>query len=790
MPMIEPTTVDAFSPKFAPFPRAGWTAAASDQAASYPAGNVLGGSPRTIWHSTYSPSPTPLPHSITIDMHATRSISGLTYLPRQDGRANGTIGRFAITTSADGRTWSSPVTTGTWNDDPRKKVAVFPPVAARLVRLTALTEAGGRGPWSSAAEIDLIGDAPAGPALPRAGWTAVGSGEATTYPARNVLDGNATTIWHTVFAAATTPLPHSLTIDMHAVRTVTGVAYLPRQDASANGTIGQYSASVSTDGTSWGTPVATGTWADDRTRKTASFPGVAARYVRLTALTEAGNRGGWTSAAEIDLLGVAPSAAVGGGWDPPIGLPIVPVSAVVLPFDKLLTFAAYDEMNFSTTGTVTKVSILDLATSIVGQTVTVTTGHEMFCTGLAILADGRVLVNGGSSDKATTIYDPAKNTWTKGPLMTIPRAYQGDTLLSTGQVFTIGGSWHDRAGSKHGELFTPSGSSGSWRKLANVTSTAILTADPAGVYRADNHAWLFATSSGGVFHAGPSKQMNWITTTGDGSITSAGTRSDSPDAMNGNAAMFDVGRILTVAGATAYGDHPPGAVNIQATRRAYVVDLSGGPAAPVTTRVGDMAYQRSFSNSVVLPDGTVLVVGGQQHPQGFTDTGAVMSPELWDPATGEFTVMAPDVIPRTYHSVAVLLRDGRVFSAGGGLCGRCTVNHTDGRIFTPPYLLDEDGDLRPRPAITAAPSTATAGSTIAVTIDVETAALALVRTSAVTHGVNNDQRRIPLVPTGVTGTTYTVAIPADRGVVLPGPYLLFALDAHGTPSLARFLTVT
>ena len=48
-----------------------------------------------------------------------------------------------------------------------------------------------------------------------------------------------------------------------------------------------------------------------------------------------------------------------------------------------------------------------------------------------------------------------------------------------------------------------------------------------------------------------------------------------------------------------------------------------------------MAYARAFSNSVVLPNGDVLVVGGQQHPQTFTDTGAVLSPELWNPVDGE-----------------------------------------------------------------------------------------------------------------------------------------------------------
>jgi galactose oxidase len=204
-----------------------------------------------------------------------------------------------------------------------------------------------------------------------------------------------------------------------------------------------------------------------------------------------------------------------------------------------------------------------------------------------------------------------------------------------------------------------------------------------------------------------------------------------------------------------------------------------------------MAYARAFSNSVVLPDGKVLVVGGQQHPQTFTDTGAALSPELWNPATGGFTVMAPEAIPRTYHSVAILLPDGRVFSGGGGLCGAvaCSTNHPDGQIYSPPYLFNPDGRLRTRPVITGAPTAAVTGSTITVTTNSATPRFALIRMSAVTHGVNNDQRRIPLTPTTVNGTSYRLRLPADKGVLLPGNYMLFALDASGTPSVARVMTI-
>jgi galactose oxidase len=792
MPMLTADSPDAFTPKTAALASSGWTAVASDQAVNYPASNAIDGNQATIWHSKFSPTAVPLPHSITIDMHITNYVSGLTYVPRQDTSSNGNIGQYSISVSLDGINWGTPVITGTWADDKSTKRVIFGRVSGRYVRLTAFTEAGNRGPWTSAAEIGLVGgEPPIDPALSRAGWAASADSVAyAKYAAANVLDGNGTTMWHTAFTGTVPPLPHSITIDMQRTELVSGLSYLPRQDSSMNGTIGTYAIHVSSDASTWGSPVASGTWANDRTPKAAVFPPVSARFVRLTALTESGNRGPWTSAAEINIHSPAPTAASGGAWGAPIGFPIVPVSAVLLPNNKLLTFSALDTMAFSKTpDTITKVAVLDLNTGKVTESIDVNTHHQMFCEGLALLADGRVLINGGSNDDATTIYNPATNTWTVGPLMNIPRAYNADTLLSTGQVLTLGGSWYDSAGDKDGELFTPSGTTGSWRKLPAVLATNILTADPAGVYRADNHAWLFAQPGGRVFHAGPSKQTNWITTAGNGSITSAGDRGDSADAMNGNAVMYDIGKILTVGGATAYEDFGS-AVNIQATSRAYTIDISSGPNEPVAfARTSDMAYRRAFSNSVVLPDGKVLVVGGQQHPRPFTDTSAVLSPELWDPATGNFTVMAPQTIPRTYHSVAILLPDGRVFSGSGGLCNQCSTNHPDGEIYSPPYLFNPDGTPRIRPVINTAPASTTTGSTITVTTDSATPTFALIRMSAVTHSVNNDQRRIPLTPTTANGTTYTLRLPGDKGVLLPGNYMLFALDADGTPSVAEKMNI-
>jgi hypothetical protein len=116
------------------------------------------------------------------------------------------------------------------------------------------------------------------------------------------IDGDPTTLWHSQFSPYQ-PLPHWITLDLGGSYNVTGLQYLPRQDGNYNGNITSYTISVSTDGTNF-TQVATGTWADDPTLKSATFPARTARYIRLTALA---GHNGYASAAEINVLGTPSS---------------------------------------------------------------------------------------------------------------------------------------------------------------------------------------------------------------------------------------------------------------------------------------------------------------------------------------------------------------------------------------------------------------------------------------------------------------------------------------------------
>lgn len=309
----------------------------------------------------------------------------------------------------------------------------------------------------------------------------------------------------------------------------------------------------------------------------------------------------------------------------------------------------------------------------------------------------------------------------------------------------------------------------------------------SGVYRADNHAWLFAWKGGSVFQAGPSSAMNWYGTTGAGSQTGAGTRAGDGDSMCGNAAMYDAanGKILTVGGSPSYQDS-------DASSNAHIITIGDPDTNPTVETIGNMAFARAFANSVILPNGFVFIVGGQVHAVPFSDDTAQLTPELFDPTTNTFTQLAPMQIPRTYHSTALLLPDATVISAGGGLCGNCATNHYDGQIFRPPYLYTADGALANRPAITAVSTDAvTVGGTFTATCDGPVAnGFSIIRQSSTTHTVNTDQRRVVLTPTETNGNTYTLVIPNDAGIALPGYYMLFAINGDGVPSTAHTLKVT
>jgi hypothetical protein len=300
-----------------------------------------------------------------------------------------------------------------------------------------------------------------------------------------------------------------------------------------------------------------------------------------------------------------------------------------------------------------------------------------------------------------------------------------------------------------------------------------------GVYRRDNHAWVFQAPNGRVFHAGPGEAMHWIDVAGNGNVDDAGSRGNDQYAMNGNAVMYDIGKILKVGGAVSY------ASGNTSTFDAVTIDINGN--TPIVSSVCDLQYNRTMPTSVVLPTGEVLVVGGLRDAEIFTDANTRMIPELWNPVTGNFRSLAPMAIPRTYHSAAILLPDGRVMAGGGGLCDNCSVNHPDVEIFSPPYLFNTNGTPATRPQITSSPAVADHNTTISVTTNTSVNSFSIIRLGSATHSVNNEQRRVPLTIASNSGNTYQLNIP-QATIAVPGYYILFAIK-NGVPSVSASIRV-
>ncbi len=113
-----------------------------------------------------------------------------------------------------------------------------------------------------------------------------------------------------------------------------------------------------------------------------------------------------------------------GRWGELILFPNIPVSAAMLPNGKVLTWSASQPWIEGDTGTApsrTLTSLYDPWTGDITPLMETSMMADMLCSGISILGDGRIMMNGGSSSGHTALYDPLGNRWNSGPMMNIAR---------------------------------------------------------------------------------------------------------------------------------------------------------------------------------------------------------------------------------------------------------------------------------------------------------------------------------------------------------------------------------
>ncbi|ESZ93322.1 galactose oxidase precursor [Sclerotinia borealis F-4128] len=625
--------------------------------------------------------------------------------------------------------------------------------------------------------------------IARQDWTLECSSDDKQYPCQNAIDGSNKTSWRSLSDSK----GHSIIVDLGKPYAVSGLVVLPPIDTGNDGLITQHKIYYSNNKEDWIGPIAYGMWPDTNRQRLSAFEPTSARYVKLNAISEAGVSS-WIGISELNIyatLYTIPQDPKFGLWGATLDFPIVPVAGAQEASGNIVLWSSWASDQFhSTPGGQTAMTRWNPLNNEVSKRIVTDTSHDMFCPGIAIDGTGMMVVTGGNDASQTSLYDSSSDQWTKGPEMALRRGYHASTTLSDGRVFIIGGSWAGGSNiAKDGEIYDPI--VGNWSLLPGATVKEMLTDDMEGAWRADNHGWLFGWQNGSVFQAGPSQAMNWYFTDGNGSVQAAGDRLDDEDSMSGNAVMFDAteGKILTLGGAPDYD-------KAYATNNAHVITLKGPGEKPDVIPAGingKMHSERVFHTSVVLPDGTVFVTGGQTYGVAFNEENVQLVPELYDPATNTFTELSGNNVVRVYHTLSILLPDGRILNAGGGLCGNCSANHYDGQIFTPPYLLTEEGELRSRPEITSLlPARLNVGEVLEFTTGNAIRSASLVRLSSATHTVNTDQRRVPLPLSKIPlyGNRYLAYTPADSGILIPGYWMLFVIDANGTPSIAQTIFIT
>ncbi|MBK7949336.1 MAG: DUF1929 domain-containing protein [Deltaproteobacteria bacterium] len=461
-----------------------------------------------------------------------------------------------------------------------------------------------------------------------------------------------------------------------------------------------------------------------------------------------------------------------------------------LPDGRVLAFSSNERNAYPFNGDeFTHASVWDPGTGLI-QSVP-HPSHDLFCAAVVTLEGGETFVMGGHNGAASpwvSYYDFHANRWiqlSSEENLNRGRWYPTAVYMGSGKVFIAGGI----GGGDHPELWTPGVG---WRLLTGIDLSTNLMSLGA-LDGAGNWPLLQLSSDGTIFHHGATPTMNRLDPLGGigglGSITDLGPHDFGWFPGQGVSVFYDVGKIL-VAGGSVASSNSTGVTN--ATR--FEID---GPG-PVITPAAPMHFPRVFMNEVVLPTGDVFVVGGNTTGFYFSDWNAVLNPEIWDPDTNTWTLVNPHDQARTYHSTALLLLDGTVISGGGGMLaqpcdglgspGECGIDHWNAEIYSPPYLFDADGSLATRPVIGDAPRVARVGRTITVHASPGLSGFSMVRMSGTTHTMNTDQRFFRPPSVEISPGVYSLTLHPNENVLVPGYWMLFALDGE-VPSIAKSVQI-
>jgi hypothetical protein len=404
---------------------------------------------------------------------------------------------------------------------------------------------------------------------------------------------------------------------------------------------------------------------------------------------------------------------------------------------------------------------------------TFTLAYDMFCNGMVVLPDGHPFVMGGTVQydpffgyAKTSAFSPATATFTQKATMSNGRWYPTGTVLGNGSVLAISGLGTTGATNMSIDIYHPA--SNTWTHSGTAFAGVPL------------YPRMTLLAGGKVFESGANPNTKTYAP-GSGAWTDVATT------LFGQARDYGTTVLLPLTPAHNYARRVmilgggPGGTNVTATTER--IDMSS--SSPAWTAGPNMVAPRIQLNATLLPGGRVLVSGGSSNDE---DPGtAVRAAELYDPEANTFSPAETMEFARLYHSNTILLPDATVMAVGGNPARGEYEPHVE--IYSPPYLFRSDGTRAPRPAIGSATTRSIHYGTSFNIVTREPGAIRhveLIRAGAVTHAFDMDQRLIELRFTAGRGVVHANA-PADGNLAPPGWYLLFIIDDYGVPSEAHWV---
>ena len=228
-------------------------------------------------------------------------------------------------------------------------------------------------------------------------------------------------------------------------------------------------------------------------------------------------------------------------------------------------------------------------------------------------------------------------------------------------------------------------------------------------------------------------------------------------------------------------------------------------ASPSWQALPSLNQQRWLLNTVLLPDTSILAIGGESVSQVLSQiTTPSYTPEIY--RGGAWQSQTPGTLPRDYHSCAVLLPNARVLTCGGENRKGFWPNpfpNSDYQVYEPLY--GAPGTVPVPPVIQGQAAVGSAWSWAfgaTYSFDVTSVGLSrmvervcLVRPASLTHHAELNQRCVELEFEAVDAAgngdpTVYANVPAMSAGLLPrGYYMLFVVTDDGIPSAAAWVNV-